>query len=35
MQNVLELKGEGMMIKDPDCSYERKRSDNLLKVKTF
>lgn len=24
-----------MMIKDPKCKYERKRSDKLLKVKTF
>ena len=28
-------KGEGMMIKDPDSKYERKRSGALLKVKKF
>jgi DNA ligase-1 len=27
--------GEGMMIKDPLSKYENKRSDKLLKVKTF
>lgn len=35
MDNVLAQKGEGMMIKDPDCEYESKRSIKLLKVKKF
>ena len=32
---VIALKGEGMMIKDPACAYEAKRSSKLLKVKRF
>jgi DNA ligase 1 len=35
MAKVLEKGGEGLMIKDPKCRYEHKRSDKLLKVKTF
>lgn len=30
-----DIGGEGMMIKDPNCKYEGKRSDRLLKVKKF
>ena len=32
---ILGGKGEGMMIKDPKCAYETKRSPKLLKVKKF
>jgi len=35
MELVVAAKGEGVMIKDPDSGYERKRSGNLLKVKYF
>ena len=35
LDEVLKKKGEGMMIKDPESSYESKRSNKLLKVKTF
>jgi DNA ligase-1 len=35
MDSVLAEKGEGMMIKDPDSKYERKRSGFLLKCKKF
>lgn len=35
MDVVLKAKGEGMMIKDPDSKYERKRSGFLLKCKKF
>jgi DNA ligase 1 len=35
LERVQALGGEGMMIKDPKCKYERKRSEKLLKVKTF
>lgn len=35
MDLVLAQKGEGMMIKDPNSQYERKRSGALLKVKKF
>jgi DNA ligase-1 len=35
MDEVLGEKGEGVMIKNPDCDYERKRSRALLKVKKF
>lgn len=34
-EKVFERKGEGMMIKDPNSKYERKRSNFLLKVKKF
>jgi ATP-dependent DNA ligase len=33
MEKVLSYKGEGMMLKDPDSIYERKRSKYLLKIK--
>ena len=35
MKKVLEVDGEGMMIKDPKSKYEGTRSDKLLKVKQF
>jgi DNA ligase-1 len=35
MDEVLGEKGEGVMIKDPACAYEKKRSRALLKVKKF
>jgi DNA ligase-1 len=35
MQKVVNLNGEGLMIKDPKSKYEGKRSGNLLKVKEF
>jgi len=35
MDRVLDLKGEGFMLKDPNSLYENKRSDKLLKVKVF
>ena len=35
MVKVLEKGGEGLMIKDPESMYERRRSDLLLKIKKF
>ena len=35
MDKVLAIGGEGLMIKDPRCRYEQRRSEKLLKVKTF
>lgn len=35
MDKVLGVKGEGVMLKDPESLYERKRSYSLLKVKRF
>ena len=35
MKKILEKKGEGLMIKNPKCKYEDKRSNNLLKIKKF
>ena len=35
MDTVLSDKGEGVMLRDPNSSYERKRSNSLLKVKRF
>lgn len=35
MGRVLDMGGEGLMLKDPSCSYINKRSDKLLKVKKF
>jgi DNA ligase-1 len=35
MDKVLKLKGEGLMLKDPESFYEKKRSKKLLKVKKF
>ena len=32
---IITGKGEGMMVKDPKCDYEAKRSAKLLKVKRF
>ena len=32
---ILSKKGEGVMIKDPNSAYERRRSYSLLKVKKF
>ena len=35
MDQILSEKGEGVMLKDPESEYERKRSHKLLKVKRF
>lgn len=35
MKKLIDLKGEGLMIKDPNSMYEPKRSNLLLKVKQF
>lgn len=35
LERVVDKKGEGLMIKDPNSSYEGKRSKALLKVKKF
>ena len=35
MEEILGEKGEGVMLKDPNSSYEHKRSNYLLKVKKF
>jgi DNA ligase 1 len=35
MEEILQGKGEGVMIKDPESKYEGKRSYSLLKVKRF
>lgn len=35
MDSVCGGKGEGMMVKDPNSDYDRKRSYSLLKVKRF
>jgi len=35
MVKVLEMGGEGLMIKDPSSKYEHRRSDKLLKIKKF
>lgn len=35
LQRVLEINGEGLMLRKPESLYERKRSKNLLKVKKF
>lgn len=35
MDKVLGVKGEGVMLKDPNSEYERRRSYSLLKVKKF
>jgi len=35
MDEITGGKGEGVMIKDPNSLYERKRSNKLLKVKRF
>lgn len=35
LEKVLALSGEGLMLRNPDSFYERRRSDNLLKVKKF
>lgn len=35
MDEICGGKGEGVMVKDPDSKYERKRSWSLLKVKRF
>lgn len=35
MDEICGEKGEGVMLKDPNSSYERKRSFKLLKVKRF
>ena len=35
MDRVLKMSGEGIMLKDPESKYERRRSEKLLKVKKF
>ena len=35
MKKVMDLEGEGLMIKDPASYYENRRSESLLKVKKF
>lgn len=35
MDKILGVKGEGVMLKDPDSAYEGRRSYSLLKVKKF
>ena len=35
MDQILGVKGEGVMLKDPDSQYEGRRSMSLLKVKRF
>ena len=35
MDQILGVKGEGVMLKDPDSEYEGRRSMSLLKVKRF
>lgn len=35
LKKVMNLSGEGLMLRNPDSYYERKRSNNLLKVKKF
>ncbi|CAK92876.1 unnamed protein product (macronuclear) [Paramecium tetraurelia] len=35
LEAVQDLEGEGLMLRDPDSTYEQRRSDKLLKVKTF
>lgn len=35
MKRVTDLKGEGLMIRDPKSKYEYRRVDTLLKVKEF
>ena len=35
LEKVLHLSGEGLMLRNPESFYERKRSTNLLKVKKF
>jgi len=35
MDEICGGKGEGVMLKDPNSEYERKRSFSLLKVKRF
>ncbi|CAD8118720.1 unnamed protein product [Paramecium sonneborni] len=35
LEAVQEKEGEGLMLRDPDSLYEQRRSDKLLKVKTF
>lgn len=35
MTRIIDIKGEGLMLKDPKSMYENKRSGKLLKVKKF
>jgi len=35
LKQITSEEGEGLMLKDPDCAYEHRRSPNLLKVKIF
>lgn len=35
LKRVISLGGEGLMIREPGSTYERRRSNTLLKIKTF
>jgi DNA ligase-1 len=35
LEAVNKVKGEGLMLRDPESFYENRRSKSLLKVKTF
>ena len=35
LKRVISLGGEGLMIREPASKYERRRSNTLLKIKTF
>ena len=35
LDKVLDMGGEGLMLRQPESMYERKRSKSLLKVKKF
>ncbi|KAH3768864.1 hypothetical protein DPMN_170080 [Dreissena polymorpha] len=35
LKRIIALGGEGLMIRQLGSKYERKRSDTLLKIKTF
>lgn len=35
LKRIIALGGEGLMIRQPGSQYERRRSNTLLKIKTF
>lgn len=35
LKEVIKYDGEGVMLRDPNSSYQRSRSSSLLKVKVF
>jgi DNA ligase 1 len=35
LERIIDLDGEGLMLREPESMYERKRSKSLLKVKKF